>query len=330
MTGSSTDDYDSNHKDGEYVTGGIDACFFPADYPSALLHRPADAIRTGGGAASTMTDASCAVIAQDLMYWAMKRTAQLFRLFYQQADTEAFQGQLLLANQNLAVAVEETAPVPYLGPKSAALRVSYRTPTRNGFPASGVVKASCMVHYNHKPDGGNWSPEQSVPVPEGAGLVTLPTQRGLYRVWVTAENGAGTTATPVYGYFRAPGFGLVQPPVGGKVECFGTLRLNVIVTGAGDDAVYAWEKDGQPIAGADSETLTISGVGYADAGRYRCVITDPVEGTIVTPEALVEIVPENSLPAADMTGLVCGASLMLLALARTARRRSGRVDCPKT
>ena len=331
QTAEYTDDYDSNHKDGEYVTGGMDACFFPTDYPSSLLHRPSDAIRTGGGAASTMTDASCAVIAQDLMYWAMKRTAQMFRLFYHQVDTETFEGQILLANQNLAVAVEEGAPVPYLGPKNAALRVSYRTPTRNGFPASGVVKASCMVHYNHKPDGGDWTQEQSVSVPEGAGLVTLPTQRGLYRVWVTAENGAGTAATPIHGYFRAPGFGLVQPPVGGKVECTGTLRLNVVVTGAGDDAVYAWERDGQPIAGANSDTLTVSGVGYPDAGHYRCIITDPVEGTIVTPAALVEIVPENSLPAADMAGLACGAFLTLLLFAKISNRRgSGRKISQRT
>jgi len=230
QTADYTDDYDSNHADGEFVTGGLDACFFPADFPSAQLHRPNEAIRTGGGGASTMSEANCAIIANDLMYWSIKRTAQLFRYFYKEFDTEAFRAEIRLSEQGMALSQDETAPSPYFGPRKALLRVSYKTATRTDFPASGIVRNSCVLHYLYNPGGGSWSEEHTLSFTENPCLASLPTQPGIYRVWITAENGAGQSGETVYGYFRAPGFALAQAPVGGRVERGEPLRLFVSVS----------------------------------------------------------------------------------------------------
>ncbi len=321
-----TDDYDSNHADGEYARSGLAACSFPTDYPSALLHRPADALRTGGGDTSIVSDDKCAIIANDLMYWAVRRTAQLFRFFYQVVDSADFHAEIRLADQDIVLSADENAAVPYLGPKLAGLHVSYSTRTHTDFPPSGIVKDSCVFHYEYKPDGGEWAGEQSLPFPTGAGALSLPTEPGLYRAWVTAENGGGKQAEPVYGYFRAQGFALVQAPRGGTVETAGALSLHVKVSGAGDGVTYLWQKDGQTIPGADTDTYMVAIVGYGDAGRYTCIITDPVQGTITTPVAMVNVVAENRLPASGTTFLLVEMSLMLgLGTLCLARRQSGSI-----
>ncbi len=326
QTAEYTDDYDSNHADGEYAKSGLAACFFPDDYPSALLHRPADALRTGGGETSTIPGAKCAIIADDLMYWAIKRTAQLFRFFYREVDTEPFHAEIRLADQDIDLSSDETAPTPYWGPRKALLHVSYSTHANTDFPASGIVKDSCVLHYAFKPDGAGWFGEQTIPFPQGAGPIALPTYAGTYRVWVTAENGAGNAAQPVYGYFHAPGFALLQPPTGGRVAYGGTFSLNVKVSGANDQSAYAWQKDDRPIPGADSDTYTVANAGFGDTGRYRCTVTDPAQGSINTPAAAVEVV--QGLPAAQTPALTVEIAFLLvlgaLSIAGNTRRRPRR------
>ena len=311
QTAEYTDDYDSEDVNGEYAESGTDACYFPADYPAAALHRPADALREDDGSDSVMPDGKCAIIADDLMYWAMRQTAQLFRFFYKEVDSGAFHAEVRLVGSNIPLASDEAFPVSHLGPKRALLHVSYSSRTDTDFPASGIVRNSCTFHYDFKPDGGGWSGEIAVPFPAGAGDVPLDTQAGTYRVWVSAENGGGTVADPVYGYFRAPGFTLVLPPKSAVIECSKSLFLNVVVSGAGDGVSYEWHKDGQPIPGANADTYAVSSVGYQDTGRYTCIVTDPEQGTIVTPAAMVEVV--EKVPVARTTAL-CLAVGTLLAL----------------
>jgi len=328
QTADYTDDYDSNHADGDYATGGISACYSPDDYPASLLHRPADALRTGGGGSSTIPDEKCAIIADDLMYWAMKRTAQLFRLFYREADPGPFHAEIRFAEQGFALSTDESAPVPYLGPKKALLHVAYSTRAQGDFPPSGIVRNSCTLHYDFKPEGGSWTGEQTKPFPEGAGTISLDTQPGIYRVWVSAENGGGKLAEPFYGYFRAQGFALVLAPKSGAVECKGSLQLSVKVSGTGQGVTYAWYKDGQLIPNADSDKYIVDNVTFGDAGRYTCVVTDPDHGTLVTPAAIVQVVPENRLPAAGPATLFVEAGVLLalgmLLAASELRRRPER------
>ena len=302
-----TDDYDSNHADGAFAKEGLGACFFPEDYPSALLHRPAEALRTGGGAPSTLTEAGCAVVADDLMYWAMKRTAQFFRYYYKETDTATFSARFRLSGT--ALSADENAPTPYNGPKNTMLSLAYVSGGREGFPPSGILKSSCTLHHDFKPEGGDWVGDQTAPLPLCAGAVALNAGAGVHKIWVTAENGAGNQAVVAPQYFRAAGFGLVNPPVGGLYEVGQTLRLTARVSGAGENVTYEWQKDGVPLAAADSDTLTVTNLQFADAGEYRCVITDTAKESIITPAALVRVAAPNSV---SVSGPILMVSLLLL------------------
>ena len=85
-----------------------------------------------------------------------------------------------------------------------------------------------------------------------------------------------------------PGINLWQQPVPQSVASGGRVTLRAGVTGT-SAVSYQWYKDGEPIAGATSATLTLSGFGAADAGRYSFTATN-ASGTVTSREAIVDLV----------------------------------------
>ena len=73
-----TEDYDSGDYSGD-VNNGADA-YDPGDYP-ASLHRPSEVNRSGGMSSTELT-----ITADDLVPYAIKRVAELYRLWYAQVD----------------------------------------------------------------------------------------------------------------------------------------------------------------------------------------------------------------------------------------------------
>ncbi len=77
-------------------------------------------------------------------------------------------------------------------------------------------------------------------------------------------------------------------------ECVGnTATFSVIVIGAGT-ITYQWQKDGadlidgEDVSGTAASTLTIANVEHADAGDYRCIVTDDC-GTVLSSEAALTV-----------------------------------------
>jgi hypothetical protein len=60
----------------------------------------------------------------------------------------------------------------------------------------------------------------------------------------------------------------------GRVVNVGEAAALSVTVIAVPPATLQWFKDGQPVAGATSETLRIPEIGMADAGRYYCAATN--------------------------------------------------------
>ena len=75
------------------------------------------------------------------------------------------------------------------------------------------------------------------------------------------------------------------------------LNLTVIVGGSAN--VYAWEKNGIPISGADSSTFLLPSVTFPDAGSYLCKVTNStVTGlTLYSRPVNVTVTADSAAPA---------------------------------
>jgi len=72
--------------------------------------------------------------------------------------------------------------------------------------------------------------------------------------------------------------------------------------------VYQWQKDGTDIAGATSDTYTISGVTMNDAGNYVCVVTDSCGNVLTSNSATLTVNPATAITTQPQGGDVCTGS----------------------
>jgi len=310
-----TDDYDSCDEDGEWAIGGEAACFYPTDYPSHLLHRPGDALRSDG----EQSMAKCQIIGDDLMYWAIKQTAHVFRWFYSEADKSLFEARAHIGEPDTDLSLSETDPTDYAGPTRCLITLTYAGDGGQP-PISGIVKSSRRLHYAFRPEGGAWQNETVIDIPATAAGIELDTQKGLYKFWADAENGAGTVATSQPRYMRVSEFSIARQPRGGWFEEGTPLRLEVDVAGASIAAQYQWLKDGSAVGG-DDPVLEFASATPADSGTYVCRIVDGAR-TLTTQPVKVLVVQTGSLP-------VGGAGLALAAVMLAAVRRLRKRDVIK-
>src|SRR5262249_24081114 len=80
---------------------------------------------------------------------------------------------------------------------------------------------------------------------------------------------------------------ITTPPVGVTTVEFDTVVLGATAAGSGP-LTLQWNKDGVPIPGAPSPTLTLATVRVADSGAYPVTATTPV-GSVTSPIAQVVI-----------------------------------------
>lgn len=142
----------------------------------------------------------------------------------------------------------------------------------------------------------------------------------------------------------APNFTFISPPrqtvVSGR-----TLSIAGTATGA---TAYQWKRNGRPLAGATSATLTLTAAkSYRDAGWYQLVATNAAGASTVSPVVFVNVVaapPQfiragnfpGTSPPTDLTGvaLITGGGALTLALKSDGRAvawgwgRPGTLDVP--
>ncbi|MGC9450365.1 MAG: hypothetical protein ACP5I4_02870 [Oceanipulchritudo sp.] len=183
-TANYTEDYDSGDANGDVTDGSPP--YDPGDYPTTW-HRPQEVSRAGG-----MSDAEITITADDLMPYAIRRTAELYRLFYREFDPT-----LPVASVNYPNTAD---------PASPEIRDSLEpfdlTATAID-PESGILKLGYQFLWSHW-DGAAWS-EWTVAGPAAGGASTPfspPAGTGLYAFQVLAENGGGRTAPSPVTYLR--------------------------------------------------------------------------------------------------------------------------------
>ena len=122
---------------------------------------------------------------------------------------------------------------------------------------------------------------------------------GLYDVVLSNDCGEVVTEAATLTVFTAPS--ILAEPVG-VTECEGsTISLAVTADGV-EPLTFQWRKDGEDIAGANNNTLTIDTLTIADAGAYDVVITNEC-GSVQSAAAdvVVELFPTLILDAAGQT-----------------------------
>lgn len=87
---------------------------------------------------------------------------------------------------------------------------------------------------------------------------------------------------------------IVNHPVSASVVAGDPATFTVVASGA-TPLSYQWQKNGVNIAGATAATYQIAQTTAADAGNYRCVVTNPI-GNITSNAATLTILPFNARP----------------------------------
>ncbi|HEY9044796.1 MAG TPA: PQQ-dependent sugar dehydrogenase [Ohtaekwangia sp.] len=116
-------------------------------------------------------------------------------------------------------------------------------------------------------------------------------------IYYIKYNTTGSLWRLEYNNTQAPA--IVNQPASQTVTAGDPVTFTVSASGA-TPFTYQWQKNNAPIAGATSNTYTISAATAADAGNYRCIVTN-VNGTATSNNAALTVLPFNAKPVADIT-----------------------------
>jgi len=168
-----TEDYDSNDEDGDGPP-----YYNPSDYPDTD-HVPGAVSRSGG-----ISTEEVLLIGDDLMPFAIRRAADLFRLFYSVVDSSA-------PTVNLTYPVSGDPG----NPDVLTSTNSFELTATAGDVVSGVLKQGYRFHYAYD-IGGGWSGwSELAPLPTRSSLLFSPSNNTLYAFQVVAENAGGLLST---------------------------------------------------------------------------------------------------------------------------------------
>ncbi len=172
-TANYTEDYDSADVAGDVSNGATP--FSPDDYPTTW-HRPGDVNRSGGMSAAELT-----ITGDDLMPYAIRRVADLYRLFYKETDAT---GPVVAMTYPDSVDAQNPTVRTSLDPFDLTATASD--------PESGVVKQGYRFSWSYQTGSGwsEWAAVPPSPTTSSAAFGEIVADR-LYRFHVTAENGGG-------------------------------------------------------------------------------------------------------------------------------------------
>lgn len=98
---------------------------------------------------------------------------------------------------------------------------------------------------------------------------------------------------------------ITTQPVSQSV-CIGS-NLTFTVAAVGCSLSYQWEKNGIPIAGATSPTLTLNGVSLTDAGSYNVVVSNFL-GSVVSNAATLSVEMLPTITVQPVSQIICAGS----------------------
>ena len=88
--------------------------------------------------------------------------------------------------------------------------------------------------------------------------------------------------------------GITQNPTNQTVLAGQPATFTVAATGT-PPLTYQWQKDGVPLAGATSSTLTLSNVAPGDSGGYSCAVGNSA-GSVTSQVATLTVIPDTTPP----------------------------------
>jgi hypothetical protein len=195
-------------------------------------------------------------------------------------------------------------------------------------PATGTVLVGASVTFSYTADGTTpftqkWFKTGSATELGSGATLNLPsaqlTDDGTYFVVVTNGAGDSTSNTVALDVITAlPAFDDHPDAIAGKVGS--NISLSVVAKGQAP-LTYRWLKGTTPVPGATRADLTLHGVSLADAGLYRCEVSNVIAGKankVLSNQALVTIVQDNT-PAARVVvrESTSGSATLTLAYAET-------------
>ncbi|MDD5705036.1 MAG: hypothetical protein PHR35_03865 [Kiritimatiellae bacterium] len=184
-TANYTEDYDSRDSSGDVSLGA--APFDPGDY-LGTWHRPAEVSRFGGMRSEELT-----ITADDLMPYAIRRVADLYRLFYRQVDATP---------PDVAMLYPESGDPSHPTVRGTLAPLALAAAAADS--QSGIVRRGYRFAWRRQEAAGDWTEWQMIatsPTPPSA-VFTPTTDAGLYAFRVLAENGGGAVATSAVTYMR--------------------------------------------------------------------------------------------------------------------------------
>lgn len=125
---------------------------------------------------------------------------------------------------------------------------------------------------------------------------------GTYIVRLTADDGEASVFADTT-YVATVGADLptiAAAPQAQQAAAGGTVTLTVVAGGTGP-FTYQWKKDSTNVNGATAATLTISGVGVAQAGNYFVVVSNGA-GSVTAGPVAVAVVPAGTVAVQQVAG----------------------------
>ena len=213
QTADYTDDYDSDGEEGD----SRPEFSFGDQYNTPERHKPGEVENDWNGTNWDLTKKECQTVGNDLMFWAMEQTANLFRLFYHEVDKTPPDVTVYDLSSS------ESSPTVVSGTFDVRGKA---TDVVSGVDWDGY-------HFYTELDSvSGWTQKKDWDACNSTDRLALTTP-GVYRIWLEVENGAGDIGKSSYKYVR------VIPATGrtlaiGDVDTFeggnGTKNVTFTVT----------------------------------------------------------------------------------------------------
>ncbi|MBL8898003.1 MAG: immunoglobulin domain-containing protein [Planctomycetes bacterium] len=199
--------------------------------------------------------------------------------------------------------VGSTCTAPSITSSPTNLEACYGNSVSLTATATGTEPLSYQWYWNGSP----------IPVVGQAATLSIPvvdfSYAGSYTCTVTNACGSATT-TPALLHVHPAGPEITQQPAP-QTLCVGEMAsFTVAATGRMHSGLeYQWLKDGNPILGATSATLSFVVSGLADGGSYLCRVNEPGCGSADSDAAALTV--RNAAPTIALVGdaivnLECG------------------------
>ncbi|MCC5841282.1 MAG: DUF2341 domain-containing protein [Opitutales bacterium] len=158
--------------------------------------------------------------------------------------------------------------------------------------------------------GATWDFGDGSPTATGENVTHIFTDPGDFTVTLALTDTAGGVSTDsIILSVGVPLPGITTHPEPQTLPVGGTLTLATQADGYGT-LVYQWTRNGDPLAGQESATLTISNAQTADAGLYRLKVTN-AGGTAESHPAEVVVIPAPGVPE-NLVAVAQGSSQVRL------------------